>query len=337
MNHPENTKSKSPDSSEEEIDLGKLFVAVGKAISNFFKNLLRFFFLTIDITFAKYKIILALIVLGALSGIGYYFYVKPYYESRMTLNSAYYRGEFLGNSIQNLDRLCGEGNYRVLANLLKISPEKAKTLRKIEVDKMISPNMKMLIDLYKNNEGSQRRLDSLILNHSDSTFQIKVQVYDTTTLVGLDTTLVNYIKNNKFVNKRIAIERKNLLNRRAKLARESQNLDTLKRYMALSYITRGSGKEGTNVTLNDKESDPINVYREDFRIYDQQLQIDRLLYINSEIEIIDRFITFGKPASGTIEKQAIKGAIAGLLVGFLYVFYLILRDGLRRLRTVVED
>ncbi|RDC62961.1 hypothetical protein [Adhaeribacter pallidiroseus] len=331
-----NLNKKNPENNDE-IDLSKLLSAVGKAITALIKSVVRFFFLAIDSTFANYKVITSLIIIFGLLGIGYHLNVKPYYESKMTLNSAYYKGEFLGNSIQNLNRLCGEGNYRVLANLLKINPEKAKTLRKIEVEQIISPNMQMLIDLYKSNEGNQRRLDSIILNHSDSTFQIMVQVYDTTTLVGLDTTLVNYIKNNKFVNKRIAIERKNLLNRRAKLIRESKNLDTLKKYMAQSYLTRGTGKEGTNVTLNDKESDPINVYREDFRLYDQQLQIDRLLFINSEIEIIDRFITFGKPASGTLEKHAAKGAIIGLLLGLLYVFYLILRDGLRNLRTAVQE
>ena len=337
MNYPEDTKNKSQTSSEEEIDLGKLFQTIGRAIKFFFKSLFRLVFLVIDTTYAKYKLILSLIIIGALAGVGYFFYLKPYYESRMTLNSAYYRGEFLGNSIQNLNRLCAEGNYRVLSDLLKISTKQAKTLRKIEVEQIISPNMQMLIDLYKNSEGNQRRLDSILLNHSDSTFQIMVQVYDTTTLVGLDTTLVNYIKNNKFVNKRIAIERTNLINRKAKLIRESKNLDTLKKYMAQSLISRGAGKEGTNVTLNDKESDPINIYREDFRLYDQQLQIDRLLFINSEIEIIDRFITFGKPASGTIDKDAAKGAIGGLLIGLLYVFYLILRDGLRRLRKVVDE
>ncbi|MDQ4140975.1 MAG: hypothetical protein M3142_10670 [Bacteroidota bacterium] len=213
----------------------------------------------------------------------------------------------------------------------------AKTLRKIELEQIISPNMQFLINMYKNDEGNRRHLDSLILNRVDSTFQIKVQVFDTTTLVGLDTILVNYIKSNKFVNKRIAIERKNLLNRKAKLIRESKNLDTLKRYMAESYVSRASGREGTNVTLNDRESDPINVYREDFRIYDQQLKIDRLLFINSEIEIIDGFITFGKPASGTIYKNAAKGALGGLLLGLLYVFYIVLRDALRRFRTIVDE
>lgn len=337
MDYQEQTKNRKDPSGNDEIDLSKLFSTISRGITTFFKSIIRLIFLSIDIISAKYKLILTLILLGALAGTAYFFYVKPYYESRMTLNSAYYKGEFLGNSMQNLNRLCAEGNYRVLSNLLKISPNKAKTLRRIEVEQIISPNMQMLIDLYKNTEGNQRRLDSLILNHSDSTFQIMVQVYDTTTLIGLDTVLVNYIKNNKFVNKRIAIERKNLLNRRSKLIRESKNLDTLKKYMAQSYIARGTGREGTNVTLNDKESDPINIYREDFRLYDQQLQIDRLLFINSEIEIIDRFITFGKPASGNLEKHAAKGGIMGLLIGLLYVFYLILRDGLRKLRTAVQE
>ncbi|MDQ3291711.1 MAG: hypothetical protein M3Q05_10520 [Bacteroidota bacterium] len=332
-----NEKNYKTSSTEDEIDISKLFFTIGRGIKRVLKGIVKALFIFIDKTFSNIKLIAVFIVLGTLLGIGYYFYIKPYYESRMTLSSAYYRGQFLDNSVQNLNRLCAEGNYNVLANLLKMPVSKAKTLRRIELEQIISPNMQYLINMYKNDENNRKHLDSLILNRIDSTFQIKVQVYDTTTLVGLDSILVNYIKSNKFVNKRIAIERKNLLNRKAKLVRESQNLDTLKRYMAESYLPKVSGREGTNVTLNDKESDPINVYREDFRLYEQQLKIDRLLFINSEIEIIDGFITFGKPASGTIYKNAAKGAIGGLLLGLLYVFYIVLRDALARFRTIVEE
>lgn len=337
MDFQENTNNRIGSSGNDEIDITKLVTAIGKGISQFFKGLFRLFFLVVDTTIAKYKIILAFLILGALIGLAYFFQIKPYYESRMTLSSAYYQGQFLNNSVKNLDRLCSEGNYTVLSKLLNISSARAKNLRSLEVEKLISPNLQMLINLYKNKEGSERKLDSLILNHNDSTFQIKVQVYDTTALVGLDTVLVNYIKNNKFVNKRIAIERKNLISRKAKLIRESKNLDTLKSNISKSYIATTEGKEGTNVTLNDKETDPINIYREDFRLYDQQLKIDRLLYINSEIEIIDSFITFGKPASGTIEKQMLKGALAGLALALLYIFYIILRTGLRKFRSYLSQ
>lgn len=329
--------SSKTNSSEDEIDISKLFISIGRGIGKTLKSIGKLVFLFLDKLFSNAKLIIALVILGTLLGIGYYSLIKPYYESRMTLSSAYYRGQFLSNSIQNLNRLCAEGNYNVLSNLLNIPVNQAKTLRRIELEQVVSPRMQFLMSMYKNDEVNKRRLDSLVLNQVDSTFQIKVQVFDTTTLVGLDTILVNFIKSNKFVNKRIAIERKNLLNRKAKLIRESKNLDTLKRYIAESYIAHSSGKDGTNVTLNDKETNPIDIYREDFRLYDQQLKIDRLLFINSEIEIIDRFITFGKPASGTIYKNAAKGAVGGLLVGFLYVFYLILRDGVRRFRTIVDE
>jgi len=332
MDFQENTENKKASSGNDEIDLSKLFTAISKGISHFFKGVLRLIFFFIDTTIARYKMILALVILGALLGMAYFYYIKPFYESRMTLNSAYYQGQFLNNSIKNINNLCREKNYTVLSKLLNIPKAKAKSLKGMEVEKMISPNLQMLIDLYKNQEGSQHKLDSLILNHNDSTFQIKVQVYDTTALVGLDTILVNYIKNNNFVNKRIAIERKNLVNRRAKLIRESKNLDTLKSNINKSYIATGQSKEGTNVTLNEKETDPINIYREDFRIYDQQLKIDRLLFINSEIEIIDSFITFGKPASETLIINIIKGALLGLAVALLIIIFHVVKTGMSKLR-----
>ena len=336
MDFQEKTNNKKSQPVNDEIDLSKLFTAIGQGISQFFKGVLRLFFFIIDIIFAKYKMILALVILGALLGMAYFYQIKPYYESRMTLSSAYYQGQFLNNSVKNLNSLCNEGNYTVLSKLLNIPNTKAKSLRGLEVEKLISPNLQMLIDLYKDKEGSQRKLDSLILNHNDSTFQIKVQVYDTTALVGLDTILVNFIKNNKFVNKRITIERKNLINRRAKLIRESKNLDTLKANISKSYIATGQSKAGTSVTLNDKETDPINIYHEDFRIYDQQLKIDRLLFINSEIEIIDSFITFGKPASATLINNIIKGALIGLALASIIILIHIVRGGMIKLRYLLN-
>ncbi|WP_026464824.1 hypothetical protein [Adhaeribacter aquaticus] len=323
-------------SNNDEIDLSLLFSKVMNGIAYAGKQLALFIFLVIDRILKNFKLLILATLIGGILGVGYFFAREPYYHSDMTISSAYHNGAFLTNSINTLDRLCKEGNYPVLAQMLKIPTAKARTIRRLEVEKTMSPNLQLLIDIYKEKEGGQHAIDSLILFHNDSTFHINAQVYDTTTFFGLDTVLVNYIKNNKFINRRIAIERRNLLARKIKLERESRNLDTLKNYMARSYLNQKSGPAnpaGTQVTLNSKDVNPIEVYREDFRLYDQQLKIDKVLNTNSEIEIIEPFTPFKEPASGTLLKNSLKGALVGLLVGLLYIFFKILELGISKLRT----
>ena len=338
MNPEEYNKANRNTDNDPEVDIAKIFTYIGNWLVNAVKTLSRFFLYVLDSFYRNLKLVGLLAILGGLLGVGYYFYEKPYYESQMTLGSTYYRGQLIKNSMQNLNLLCEEGNYETLSRVLNINPSQAKELRKIEIQPIISPSLQLILDLYKENEGVNRHLDSLILQNQDTTFQVMVQVYKTSALRGLDTSLVNFLKKNKYVEKRIAVERVNLRNRRAKLIKESGSLDTLKRNIALSYRNQAGGRSGTNnVILDDKGTNPIDIYREDLRLYEQLLKIDRLLYINSEIEIINPFIAFGEPKSSSIEKNVIKGILLGLLASFLIIFLKIVKTGMTRLRLALND
>jgi len=338
MTNKEINNSNKNNSSEDEIDLNKLFISIVNGFSTFFKGLFRIFFLFLDTVAANLKLVGLFIILGGIVGIAYTFIVRPYFESSMTLGSAYYRGELINNSIQNLNQLCKEQNYGSLSKILQISTNQAANLKGIEIESVVSPNMQMLVDLYKETEGNKRRLDSLILSSEDTTFQIKVQIYDTTSLKGLDTSIVNYILKNKFVKKRIEIERTNLRSRKAKLIKESTSLDTLKRNIALSYRSQAGGRTGTNnVILDDKGTNPIDIYREDMRLFEQQLKIDRLLYINSEIEIIDPFIAYGNPISGTYLINLIKGLLVGLFISFILILLKVLSIGINKMKLILNQ
>jgi hypothetical protein len=257
----------------------------------------------------------------------------------MTLSSNYFKGELLDNSIQNLDKICSEGNAKVLSSLLNIPLTQAANIRSIKVSPVVSQNYKMLLDLYKNDESSRGKLDSLILYNNQSNFQLNVDVYDTTALQGLDTVLVNYIRQNEYVRKRIQVDRANLVRMKEKLSRESVNLDTLKRSIASSMRTGGeAGRNGANnVILGERSVNPIEVYKEDLNIYNQRQEVERQLALNSEIEIIEKFIPYTEPQSGTLTKNLIKGLLVGGIFSFLFVFYIILRDGLRRFRLTLQE
>lgn len=338
MNPEEYRNTNRITENDPEVDIAKIFIHIGKWLNNLLITLTRFFIYLLDSFYRNLKVVGLLAFIGGLLGAAYYFYEKPYYESQMTLGSTYYRGQLIKNSIENLNSLSQEGNYKTLSRVLDIPTYQAKSLKKFEIQPIISPNLQLILDIYKDNEGGNRHLDSLILQNQDTTFQVLVQVYDTMAINGLDSSLVNYIKQNRYVKKRIEIERANLSNLRAKLIKESRSLDTLKRNIALSYRNQAGGRVGTNnVILDDKGTNPIEVYREDFRLYEQQLKIERLLYINSEIEIIDPFIAFAEPQSGTIEKNILKGLLAGILFSFIIIFLKIFKIGMTKIRHSLNE
>jgi hypothetical protein len=332
-------KTKESFKANDEIDLGTVFNKLFSYIKSFFKGFIKTLFQIIDRIYNNLKLLTILVILGAIGGSLYFFMKKPFYESSMTLSSEYFKGELLENSIHNLNEVCEERNSKVLGSLLQIPALKAQRIKSIKVSPIISNGYQLLLDLYKQDKRYQGKLDSLLLYNDQSNFQLIVEVYDTAALRGLDTVLVNYIRQNQFVRKRIAVDRINLENLQQKLKRESGSLDTLKRNLASSIKSSGdAGRSGTNnVILGEKNVNPIDIYREDLEIYNRRQEIERQLALNAEIEIIEKFIPFGAPKSGSLQVNIIKGSIGGLILAILYVLFLMLRDSLTRLRYSLDE
>lgn len=332
-------KIKDSHKANDEIDLMVVFNRFTSFIKSFFKGIIKTLFQISDRIYHKIKLIVVLILLGALAGGLYFYSKKPYYESSMTLSSDYFKGELLDNSIKNLNDICEEGNSKVLASLLKIPQSKAIKIKSIQVSPIISNSYQLLMDLYRQDKKYQGKLDSLLLYSNQTNFQLHVEVYDTSALNGLDTILVNYIKSNEFVRKRIDIDRTNLVNLRDKLTLESSKLDTLKRSISASIKSSGdAGRSGTNnVILGEKSVNPIDIYREDLEIYNQRQNIERQLALNAEIEIIEKFIPYSNPKSGSLFVNTAKGAISGLILAILFILYQMLNETLTRLRYNLEE
>lgn len=330
----ENNKISNSVKERDDIDLTKVFSKIYETFLIISKLVIRFIFTLADTIFANFKLIIVITIIGGLLGLGYFYSNKPYYESNMTLSSDYFKGELLDNSIRNINEVAIEGNTNVLSDLLNISKKKAGNIKSIKVNPLLSHNYRMLLELYSKEEKYKGKLDSLLIYNNQSTFQLAVEVYDTAALKGLDTVLVNFIKNNDYVKKRIAVDRENLVNLKQKLNKESGSLDTLKRSIAASLRSSGdAGRNGTNnVILGEKSVNPIEIYREDLAIYNQRQEVERQLALNAEIEVIEKFIPYAEPKSGSLIKNTLKGAIAGLILALLIILYQMLRSGLTRLR-----
>src|SRR5688500_1205264 len=98
----ENFNANKKGSSDDEIDISKLFNSIINGFTILFKGILRIIFLFIDTVLTNIKLVIILSLVGAGVGVATYFYTKPFYESNMTLGSSYYRGQLIKNSIENL-------------------------------------------------------------------------------------------------------------------------------------------------------------------------------------------------------------------------------------------
>src|SRR5688572_22342676 len=137
MNSEEYKNPKPVTSNDPEVDIAKILTYIGNGLVNFFKAISRFFIFVLDTFYRNLKLVGLLGLLGGLLGLGYYFYERPYYESQMTLGSTHYRGQLIKNSMENLNLLCQEGNYKNLSRILNISQSQAKGLKKIEIQPVL--------------------------------------------------------------------------------------------------------------------------------------------------------------------------------------------------------
>jgi len=117
---------------DDEIDLRKLFQAMGNFFINIGHNFIRLILAIRRVT-KRYKVLLiAAIILGIIFGLGYNKIRKPYYQTSLLLKSDYFNTKLVDNNIAKLNLLCEEKERHGLAKVLNISDEVASNI--IEFD-----------------------------------------------------------------------------------------------------------------------------------------------------------------------------------------------------------
>jgi hypothetical protein len=147
-------------------------------------------------------------------------------------------------------------------------------------------------------------------------------VYNPTVVRELETALVNYLKNNEYLKKRVEITRSNMLARKQKLIGESQKLDSLKAVIYSNYqnMAAQSRQGSNNVILSDKAvTNPIEIFNQDINLYNEIQNIDRSLYLQNDFEVIDGFTVFSEPSSASPIKISAIAILIAIGLGYLLV------------------
>ncbi|WP_127123109.1 hypothetical protein [Chryseotalea sanaruensis] len=231
--------------------------------------------------------------------------------------------------MDKLNLLSLEKEREGLANELKIDIATAKNISKFESKAFVSEKDLIEIEVLKeqlNNVAEEKKdlINKIITKieiENKNAFLIEVKVLDPGIIKDLEQALVNYIKDNSFIQNRIAANERTLLERKAKLQRESRKLDSLKAVLFDNYasMAKENNRPGSNnVILSDKYlTDPLDVFDQDLEIHSQIQNIDYQLSVKPDFEVVDGLTSFKEPDSASFPKILVIAFFASWVLGYL--------------------
>jgi hypothetical protein len=323
---PTDNKLKTAD----EIDLTQFFKWIGRGFSRaghyslFALASLRNLFFTNRLFFGG--VILIGLLLGALYS---ELLKKKFYKSSMVLSCDYLNTQILENTIDKLNLLCNERERDGLAQALAIDIGIAKNIQKFDFEPFVSEDDVVEMEILRtqlNNVAADKRdivdkvIDKLTIVNKNA-YEISVEVYDPAIVKPLETALLNYFKTNDYIKRRIEINKLNLNQRKMKLIRDSDKLDSLKTVLYENYQSLGKTSRGSNnVILSDETlTNPLDVFTRDLELHDEILKIDRALYVQPDFEVVDGFTTFKEPDSASLPKILLISFLVSWVMGYLVI------------------
>ncbi len=327
------TENQKQASNSDEIDLGVLFSKIGDFFKNMGLGFLRFLAVLRRIPLENKTSFILLIIASVIVSISYSnFLKKKFYSTTMILNSDYLNKRIVDNTIEKLNLLAEEEDKKGLARVLQIPDTLAKNIHDFEAKPFVDESEIIEIEILKEqlknaqtdnkNEKVIEQVIRRIEIENRHAFEITVRVYNPTVVHELETALLNYLRNNDYLKKRIEITKSNMLARKHKLLAESQKLDSLKSVIYANYqsMATQSRQGSNNVILSDKAvTNPIEIFNQDITIYNEIQIIDRHLYLQNDFEVIDSFTEFSKPSSAGAVKVSVIAILIAIGLGYLLV------------------
>jgi len=321
-----------PSHQDDEIDLRKLFQAIGQFFVNIGHGFINIILAIRRATFRYKYLLIAAIVSGLIIGFGFNQISKPYYQTSLLLKSDYLNTKLVDNNIAKLNLLCEEKERDGLANVLNISNEVALNIVEFDfvpyVDEVDLIEIELLKQKLEDIEIDQKDIDKIIEQieiENRNTFLITVLIFNTEIIENLQEALVGYFKNTPYVANRIKSnkDRQELLI--AKLSNDITLLDSLKSAYNLNLklqATKANDASNSVILGESGAVDPVRIYTQGVALF-TLLQEEKLAYeLGSDFEVIDGFTTFSKPESPGLIKSVV--LVAGIFLGLAYALIMLI-------------
>lgn len=323
---------------KEEIELGSLFIIIGKGFSNLFNFIASLFkglyhLIILFLLFIKANIIK--LSLAALIGgtIGTFFELNKTqtFGADMQVQPNFKSSRLLYNNVNYYNDLVKQKDTVTLAETFNLSIANAASLKKFEIYPIKNGN-----DLLTSYDDLILSVDTLTAkSYSFETFKntftdfdyrvhnIHVKATKNDVFSKLDQVIISSVVNNKFFNKVKTLTNENL-NRTDSLLRQNlTQIDSLRRvYMTVLIEESKKVNSGTNIDLGGtkRTTKELELFQTNRIINKDLKEISKDKSEKSEVlNIISNFQPIGYEIKGIDENYGLQAALLGIALMFLFL------------------
>lgn len=254
---------------EEEVDLGSLFIIIGKGFSKFFNfigsifkgvfHLLILFLLFIKKHFLKFAISA---VIGGAIGFFMEFKKEASYGSDLLVQPNFKSARQLYNNVNYYNDLVKQRDSLSLASTFNISKEKAGTLRNFEITAIINENdiieaydeLVLSVDTLTVKSYSFSQFKKVFTEYDYKIHKIHVEASDKNIFKNLDDVIISSITKNQYFGKLKTLTNENLYRTDSLLRRNLSQVDSLRKvYMTVMMEEAKKQHQGTSIDVTTEK------------------------------------------------------------------------------------
>ena len=326
---------------EEEVDLGSLFLIMGRGISNFFHFIgnifTSFFYLFIELLlfFKKnFKKLVIAFIIGAIVGLIIEFQEKDRYSSNLLLQTNFNSSRQLYSNIEYYNNLVKQKNIALLAETFGIGLEEAKSLKKIQVKPVINKNdiittygeLMLQIDTVMTKNYSFDEFKRTFTKFDYKVHNVEVQSSRQDIFSKLDKTIISSITKNTYLRRLRELTNEHLNRTDALLRKNLSQTDSLhKIYKKVLLEEAKLSNKGTNINLGktEKTDKELKLFSTVFEINEELKKICEEKTEKTEIvNVVSKFPSIGYKIQGVYENRSVQLGLISISLMILYLLFL---------------
>lgn len=325
---------------EEEVDLGSLFVIIGKGFSKLFNFIGRVLLSLFDyliqlLLFLKVNVLKIGIgvLIGGLIGLSLEITGETKYLGVLQVQPNFKSTRQLYNNVNYYNDLVKQKEVALLAKTFHINKEEASSLKKFEILPVVNENdiltsydeLILSVDTLTVKSYSFEKFKSMFTEYDYKKHDINVQATKNNIFNKLDKTIIESITDNKYFENLKRINKENLSTTEKLIRKNLSQVDSL-HYLYKKVLLEEAQKtsSGTNIDLSKSgtNSKELELFKTNRSLNSDLKRVSQDLTEKSEIiNVISNFQPIGHEVKEIKKNKAFQLALIG---GALTVFLLIL-------------
>ncbi|WP_299833702.1 hypothetical protein [uncultured Tenacibaculum sp.] len=321
----------------EEVDLGSLFVIIGRGFSklfNFIGTIFKaiFSFIITSLLFLKANITKLAIaaVIGGIVGFFIEYNTGTKYEATLYVKPNFGSARQLYNNIQFYDDLVRQKNNKDLSKVFGISPKDAESLKKFTIEPVINENdilssfdeLMQSIDTATVKSYSYRKFKETFTEVDYKIHEISVVSFKNDIFQELSNPIISSIINNDYFKTLKGNNKKSLLETDALLRKNLQQADSLHDlYKKVLLEEAKKTTNGTSISLRDKgntSNKELQLFETSLKLNNELVEVNDDLSEKSEIiNIVSNFQPIGHEVKEIEKNKAFQLSLVSVLLVIL--------------------